>query len=628
MKVRNIYLVSLLIAMFLIIGNCPCEAQLGKALALKSAMKKGKNDKGNYVFKSGLLKLFVKGNELVSFAKSNGYVIHNLKLSRMGEYDVVDYLEFRTAEDYFPSELAKSKMDVESFIKQKVASQTINSDGTYTIKVSLKDYEIISKKLKKNNNTFTIVSNEALGINIPSGISKIFFPYLQKLVVVPMENLKKYRDKETLEKYYEDLQYARNTNTIRSLLAQHPEITEYPNDVLHIMVNDFWRDKLMYSVRNKSREDAIAIIKNLPDVVRNAPEMKYNIFSNANRFNAGDRFTRRDYYSIYHDYSLMEKEDIDSEDDATFNHIVTEDDIKYYVDYFPNGKFINVAKKWYDNGTYAGYYKELAGTLLDNCINKCQTFMNDKLAGRENKTFDFVEQNRALTTEGWWEPNLFSQLYYITKSQREPLHSKYADLSSYLIIKFSSDDKYNLLTKAKNLLSCTIILNGFVAIQNFRDYSLRGAYISEAFNCAMNECTRRYQNTNDERFMELHNLFENENNKYLSVKHQYKKEQKERLEAFKAEMCENCQIIGEETTFPKGYVDRYSFLFIEYPAQSEKAGRIVMKNRDFIVWKYIFEEGDIKIEITDGEYCKGEQYESVEKMIDAILAACKDRWCH
>ena len=87
--------------------------------------------------------------------------------------------------------------------------------------------------------------------------------------------------------------------------------------------------------------------------------------------------------------------------------------------------------------------------------------------------------------------------------------------------------------------------------------------------------------------------------------------------------CENCMIDGSRTTFPKGWQEAYIGLFTDEPAQSEKNGYITFKNGYQITWKYVEDNGRIKIR----NQTTNKLYNRVDDMIDDLIAYCKRMFC-
>ena len=658
MKKNHTLFVSLLIALFLVAGSNTSHAGFPFQLnaIFKKAIKKGKNENGNYVYQTTLnnplIPVFEYKSDFYEYASTHGYVIINAELVHPHSFYNLLKMEFRLAEDYHPNEIANPKASVDEFLGKKVAGLRPAADGSYTITVGLDDYALIEKQ-KNKLKQFKVLKHEQRGVKLEDGIAdyhaKNYYPTHERLVVLPTSSQQHYTDTNDLEAYYHELDLTRDCGSIRSLLAKHPEVKEYPEKVLNHMVHYFYELEIRGVVGSvKSRDKAIERIQNLPDVVRNAPQMKENIIRHAKRFDEGEGFfTRKDYYQLYHDYSFWTQADIDDEENIVFTHIANEDDLKYFLDFFPNGKHAATARRWYDNGTYTAFYKELAATLLDQYVKNCNTYISDRLAGRENNLFNFTEKipKSIPTTEGWWDGKTNGLYWHSqTESARNLLHSKYARLSDYLVGKFSTNDKYHLLAKAQELLSCTVILNGFIGEQIYSDYLRPGSnfiitdkesmarYTPDAFKSAIGECKKRLAKEPgnkmvDQALSRFTGLYEQYN---MDVA-EYKRKDIEWITAYRANMCENCKFVAKETIFPEGYVDNYKFLFIDnkVPPQSEKEGKFVLKNRDFIEWKYFFAETKmIKIISCSMHYdLKGEQFYTVDEMMKAILERCRKLYC-
>lgn len=658
MKKNHILFVSLLIALFLMAGSNTSNAELPIMLKtiFKKAIKNGKNEQGNYVYQTTLnnplIPSFENSNELAEYASTHGYVLINAEFDHSQRFYKLLKMEFRLAEDYHPNEITNPKASVDEFLGKKVAGLTPGTDGSYTITVGLDDYALIEKQ-KSKMKQFKVLKHEQRGIKIDDGTNqyhaKHYYPTHERLVVLPTGKQQHYTDTKNLEAYYHEMDLTRDCGSIRSLLAKHPEVKEYPENVLNHMVHYFWEQEIRGLVGSvKSRDKAIESIRNLPDVVRYAPQMKENILRKAKRFDEGEGFfTRKDYYQLYHDYGFWTQADIDDEENIVFNHIANENDLKYYLDFFPNGKHAATARRWYDNGTYTTFYKELAATLLDQYVKNCNTYISDRLAGRENNLFNFSEKIAKWipTTEGWWDGKT-NGLYWrsASESARNPLQSKYARLSDYLVSKFSTNDKYHLLAKAQELLSCTVILNGFIGEQIYSDCSRPASnliitdkesmarYTPDAFKSAIGECEKRLaKEPGNKMASQALSRFSNQYRLYKIDVENYKSNERAWIEAYRANMCENCKFVAKETIFPEGYVDRYEFLFLEnkVPPQSAEAGKFVLKNRDVIEWKYFFTEVKmIKIISCSMHYdLKGKQFRTVDEMMKAILEKCKKLYC-
>jgi hypothetical protein len=94
-------------------------------------------------------------------------------------------------------------------------------------------------------------------------------------------------------------------------------------------------------------------------------------------------------------------------------------------------------------------------------------------------------------------------------------------------------------------------------------------------------------------------------------------------------MCENCKIDGRRTTFPKGYVEGYTFLFISTPAESETNGILSLKNGEEVTWKYVYDDPMIIIDYMgkySGRIRGRSKKEVVAKLVDEIITECNKRW--
>ena len=93
----------------------------------------------------------------------------------------------------------------------------------------------------------------------------------------------------------------------------------------------------------------------------------------------------------------------------------------------------------------------------------------------------------------------------------------------------------------------------------------------------------------------------------------------------KREMCEKCLIDGEKSTFPKGYVPSYSFLFFTSPAESKEAGELRLKNGESCTWYFKYYDYETALELkgtySQTFYGKTEK-ECVEKMVEYIVKEC------
>ena len=96
------------------------------------------------------------------------------------------------------------------------------------------------------------------------------------------------------------------------------------------------------------------------------------------------------------------------------------------------------------------------------------------------------------------------------------------------------------------------------------------------------------------------------------------------LATYREEMCEDCKMDASKSTFPEGYVPKSSFLFGSTPAHSEKEGKIVLKNGDWVSWKYVYGDNVKYIEAEGSGYGR---YDTVAEMIEDILKKCKERYC-
>ena len=116
-------------------------------------------------------------------------------------------------------------------------------------------------------------------------------------------------------------------------------------------------------------------------------------------------------------------------------------------------------------------------------------------------------------------------------------------------------------------------------------------------------------------FVENENFFRNEY-KRIAFKRYMSAENRE-MEV----KCDKCKVDGKQTTFPKGYVEKYVGLFFDRPAQSEKEGYIRMHNGDVASWKYIYENGKTYIE------ANGVKYDSVDEMLEDLVESCRKKYC-
>ena len=101
----------------------------------------------------------------------------------------------------------------------------------------------------------------------------------------------------------------------------------------------------------------------------------------------------------------------------------------------------------------------------------------------------------------------------------------------------------------------------------------------------------------------------------------------QKIEEHRQFMCENCKINGKESTIPRGYQESISFLFFDIsPAQSEEDGEIVLMNGDKITWRFLYGEGNDRVQAKSHEYDINQNFKSVEEMLNTILEQCQKRW--
>lgn len=103
---------------------------------------------------------------------------------------------------------------------------------------------------------------------------------------------------------------------------------------------------------------------------------------------------------------------------------------------------------------------------------------------------------------------------------------------------------------------------------------------------------------------------------------------KQKIEERRQFMCDNCKINGKESTIPRGYQEAFSFLFFDIsPAQSEEDGEIVLMNGDKIAWRFLYGEGNDRVQANSPAYDIIDQnFKSVEEMLNTILEQCQKRW--
>lgn len=115
-------------------------------------------------------------------------------------------------------------------------------------------------------------------------------------------------------------------------------------------------------------------------------------------------------------------------------------------------------------------------------------------------------------------------------------------------------------------------------------------------------------------------------NVYQSRLEYWKGVRSARVKNIRKANCEKCKVNGKETTFPSGWEDEWSLIFVGAPAQSKESGKIVLQIGWEIGWKYVESGGKIKVK-TDG-LLGGEIYDSVNDMIEAILDKCRKEHCN
>ena len=98
-------------------------------------------------------------------------------------------------------------------------------------------------------------------------------------------------------------------------------------------------------------------------------------------------------------------------------------------------------------------------------------------------------------------------------------------------------------------------------------------------------------------------------------------------EEYKASMCDRCKINGSKTTFPKGYVEGWSFLWMTWPGESAEDGEIVMVNGEKIKWRFIYEEHSTSVE-AEGDFMYKTSFDTVDEMVNSIIEQCKRKYCH
>lgn len=104
--------------------------------------------------------------------------------------------------------------------------------------------------------------------------------------------------------------------------------------------------------------------------------------------------------------------------------------------------------------------------------------------------------------------------------------------------------------------------------------------------------------------------------------------QERSFEEYKTQMCNNCKIDGKKTTFPKGYSEAWSFLFLDYPAHSEEDGKIILVNGQTINWRYVYDDNYKEIEAEGDDLFYRKEFSSVDEMINTIIEECKNKYCH
>ena len=112
---------------------------------------------------------------------------------------------------------------------------------------------------------------------------------------------------------------------------------------------------------------------------------------------------------------------------------------------------------------------------------------------------------------------------------------------------------------------------------------------------------------------------------------EWREEQRRKDEAYSrkynAEMCESCKIDGRRTTFPEGYSEGYSGIFIHIPSTSKEDGKIVLENGNNTTWRYVYRyNGDVDYIETEG-FLGHNRFDTVPEMVEYILKRCKDLYC-
>ena len=239
--------------------------------------------------------------------------------------------------------------------------------------------------------------------------------------------------------------------------------TEYPymkfalteqetNDI----INSFIR---MLRENNISRH-LFNICKSAPEIIYNNPRFKSAVFRNlTNDSFLGTGYlsgglSKLDYYSVYHDYADLTREEIVNLDDSVFGKIAVVSDLEYYMALFPTGRHIDEAKNLYSGGTGEGLYKKQLAFLKNDFIQIARAAINDIVIEGNEPAFDssgFPVLGTILTAR---DPNDSKLAYY--KVICSNLKEKYS----------MSQDARDAIRLAENYLH---IIDGFWAVENSKD---------------------------------------------------------------------------------------------------------------------------------------------------------------
>ncbi len=224
------------------------------------------------------------------------------------------------------------------------------------------DYGLISLK-EKHPDTFALVFSNAREI-------------LQKAIRNPRGGQTRFDDYPSLIGYFNKYPY------MQYVLTQQ-EIEDIVNSFIRLLRE------------NNNSRNLVNIHENVPAIVYDNPTFKTTVFRQLTSdsflgtgYTAGG-LTQADYYSIYHDYADLTREEINALDDSVFGRVAVITDLEYYMKLFPAGRHIDEVRNLYSGGTGEGLYRKQIASLRNDFVTEMRAAISGMTYGTNPSVFDY-----------------------------------------------------------------------------------------------------------------------------------------------------------------------------------------------------------------------------------------------